>query len=138
MKSFSGSCETDAYVFLISLFRSWTSMSTSLAIQRPSPAPARLDFFNDLVHPVRARGFDVWGHPLEAGTLLLLQPRLLPRLRQVEVVEAKRNDLVGIVDVAQDVRAVGALRPLLGLPGFAPLVVAARLESADCEKRVHG
>src|SRR5215216_6369380 len=31
MKSLSGSCETEAYVFLISLFRSWTSMSTSIA-----------------------------------------------------------------------------------------------------------
>jgi hypothetical protein len=31
MKSFSGSCETEAYVFLISFFRRWTSMSTVLA-----------------------------------------------------------------------------------------------------------
>src|SRR6266536_4613733 len=35
MKSFSGSCETDAYVFLISLFRTSTSISTSTAITPP-------------------------------------------------------------------------------------------------------
>jgi hypothetical protein len=32
MKSFSGSRETDAYVFLISLFRTSTSISTSTAV----------------------------------------------------------------------------------------------------------
>src|SRR5205823_6728053 len=36
MKSFSGSCETEAYVFLISLFRTSTSISTSTAIAPPS------------------------------------------------------------------------------------------------------
>src|SRR6266576_5409377 len=35
MKSFSGSCETDAYVFLISLFRTSTSISTSADITPP-------------------------------------------------------------------------------------------------------
>src|SRR5215216_2723765 len=113
-------------------------MSTLVAIQRPSPTPARLDLFNDLVHPVGACRLDVRGHPLEAGALLLLQPRLLPCLRQVEVVEAEGDDLVGIVDVADDVRPCGALRPLLGFPGFAPVVVASGLESADCEKCLHG
>src|SRR5713226_8481749 len=35
MKSLSGSCETEAYVFFISLFRSCTSSSTSIAIAPP-------------------------------------------------------------------------------------------------------
>src|SRR5581483_2773357 len=41
MKSFSGSCETDAYVFLISLFRTSTSISTSIDITPPRVDPSQ-------------------------------------------------------------------------------------------------
>src|SRR6266511_5153034 len=41
------------------------------------------------------------------------------------------------VNFAQDVGALRAFGPLVGFPGFAPVVVRAWLESAGGEKRVH-
>src|SRR5919106_1910197 len=143
MKSLSGSIETRAYVFRISHLSVSTSMGTALtggftcSTSFGSDWLGRCDFLDDLEHAVGSRRRDVGSHSLEASALLLLQSRVRARLCQIQVVEAEGDDLVGIVDVAQDVRLPGAFGPLLGLPGPPPVLVASRLQPPDGKKRVH-